>query len=235
MLLDDLLEIIDPENSRGTAGKREVYKTIYRLKSEKHIFALRSGVFLVGAPENSQDTVRLIEQYYWEIVQAFIRREVRSEYIIAGPKALEFHIGDMSTPSILIVYSKSTSKILKISPRHKIIFKTIEAGRRVTGNFFPKLMKFSLKRELPGVGNVRFLTLEAAILDALLVHSGGLQPDEYLVRKFLDRFADVLSGESLGKLVSMRYISSINRLRERAKELGYEKLYHDCIAVIKTQ
>lgn len=92
VILDDLLEIIDPENSRGAAGKREVYKTIYRLKSEKHIFALRSGVFLVGEPENSQDTVRLTEQYYWEIVQAFIRREVISEYIIAGPKALEFHI-----------------------------------------------------------------------------------------------------------------------------------------------
>lgn len=149
VILDDLLEIIDPENARGALGIREVYKTVYRLKSEGHIFALRSGVFLVGTPENTQDMVRLIEQYYWEIVQAFIRREVRSEYIIAGPKALEFHIGDMSTPSVLIVYTKSTNKTLKISTRHKIIFKTIEAGKRVSGNFFPKLMKFTTKRELP--------------------------------------------------------------------------------------
>ncbi len=42
-----MLEIIDPENTRGPVGKREVYKTIYRLKAENQIFALRSGLFLI--------------------------------------------------------------------------------------------------------------------------------------------------------------------------------------------
>lgn len=34
VLLKDIEELVDPENARGEGGKREVYKTIYRLKSE---------------------------------------------------------------------------------------------------------------------------------------------------------------------------------------------------------
>jgi len=34
LLIDDLLELIDPENTRAKEGMREVYKTVYRLKSE---------------------------------------------------------------------------------------------------------------------------------------------------------------------------------------------------------
>jgi hypothetical protein len=233
--LEDLVEIIDPENTRWEAGKREVYKTIYRLKSEGHVMALRNGLFLIGSTENEKDAIGLIESYYWEIAQAFIRHEVRTEYVIAWPKALEMHIGDLSTPWVLIVYTKSTNKVLKISAKHKIVFKTIEAGKRITGNLFPKLLKYTIRRDLLSGGTVRILSLEAALLDALLVHAGWLHPDEYLVRKFLDRYASALDRGAFWKLVTMRYISSINRLRELAKEQGYDALYHDCISVIKAE
>ena len=55
--------------------------------------------------------------------------------------------------------------------RHTIIFKTIEAGKRVGGNLFPKLLKYLVRKELPNLKNpLRMLSLEAALLDALLVH-----------------------------------------------------------------
>ncbi len=54
----------------------------------------------------------------------------------------------MSTSNILIVYTKSTNKILKVSPRHKIVFKTIEAGKRTSGNLFPKLAKMTVRIDM---------------------------------------------------------------------------------------
>jgi hypothetical protein len=100
---------------------------------------LRNGLFLIGKAHDVKSEIELIESHYWEIARAYIVREVRSEYFIGGSKALEFHIADMSTPSVLIVYTKSISKQVQLSQNHKLIFKKRETGSRSTGSLFAKL------------------------------------------------------------------------------------------------
>lgn len=145
-MIDDLIDLIDPDNSRAEVGMREVYKTVYRLKSEGHMRALRNGLFLVGPAVDAKSEIELIESYYWEIARAYIAREVRSEYFIGGAKALEFHISDMSTPSVLIVYTRSLSKQVVLSRDHRLVFKKREAGKRSGGSLFSKLVPFVVKK-----------------------------------------------------------------------------------------
>lgn len=47
---DDLFDFVDPGNARGEAGKRDVYKLTYALKSAGILFPIRNGLFLVQKP-----------------------------------------------------------------------------------------------------------------------------------------------------------------------------------------
>ncbi len=234
LLIDDLVELIDPDNSRAEVGMREVYKTVYRLKSEWYMRALRNWLFLIGPLVDQKSEIELIESYYWEIARAYIAREVRSEYFIGGSKALEFHISDMSTPAVLIVYTKSISKQVLLSKNHRLIFKKRETGKRAGGNLFAKLAPFVMKKMVSGL-DLKILTHEAALLDMLLLQNSWWVQDDYLVLKFLHKYHTAIQRSILGKLVELRYISSINRLREVAKFQGYEGLYRDCVSVIRDE
>lgn len=96
-------------------------------------------------------------------------------------------------------------------------------------------MKHSVKSEIEEGVSLRFLTLEAALLDSLLIHRGMDEVDGYLARKFLVRFHGSIDRDTLGELVKIRYISSINRLREMAKVFGYDDLYDKTLSVIKNE
>lgn len=196
--------------------------------------ALRNGLFLIGTPIDEKSEIELIEKHYWDIARAYIAREARSEYFIGGAKALEFHISDMSTPAVLIVYTRSVSKQVILSPNHKLVFKMRETGKRSTANLFTRLQPFVVKKSVGSV-ELKVLSHEAALLDMLLLQNSGGTLDDYLAVKFLRKYHGALSREILGRLVELRYISSINRLREIAKNEGYEALYRNCVSVIRDE
>jgi hypothetical protein len=196
--------------------------------------ALRNGLFLVGPVCDAKSEIELVESHYWEIARAYIAREVRSEYFVGGAKALELHISDFSTPSVLIVYTKSVSKQVIITRNHRIVFKIREAGKRSGGNLFAKLSGFVTKKRIDDL-DFKILSHEAALLDMLLLQNNAGVLDGYLVGKFLKKFHGAMRRDILGKLVELRYISSINRLREIAKASGYEELYRDCVSVIRDE
>lgn len=90
ILMEDLVELIDPENARGEEGRREVYKMAYRLRAQGIVIPLRNGLFLVRRADTSirkdesseRYTIRMIDEFYWQIARSYIRREVGSEYCI---------------------------------------------------------------------------------------------------------------------------------------------------------
>ncbi len=243
ILLSDIEEIIDPENARWKEGKREVYKTIYRLKAAWVIRPLRNGIFYINPIETQNlgsknlppKDSEIIGINYWNIVHAYIRKEVHGEAIIAGGKWLELHLMDLSIPNHLIVYTKDVQKNITITDGIQLYFRTIEKWEK-SGSIFTALKsKFSLKVDISEKISLRILTHEAAILDALLIHRGAKAIDEYLIKKFLNRYHRDLDRDVLGKLVKIRYISSVNRLREIAKNLEYNDLYEKCLSVIKNE
>jgi len=59
--------------------------------------------------------------------------------------------------------------------------------------------------------------------------------DQYLVEKFLKRSSKILRREVLGKLVSLKYITAINRLRSIAKDMNNMPVYEMCIDIIKCE
>lgn len=147
---------------------------------------------------------------------------------------MELHIADLSTPGTLIIYTKAISKQVLLSPNHKLVFKKRETGKKAVGTLFSKLLPFVVKKSVGGV-DFKVLSHEAALLDMLLLQNNGGVLDNYLVVKFLKKYQSVLQRSILGKLVELRYISSINRLREIAKAQGYEALYQDCVSIIRDE
>ncbi len=239
VLLQDIEEIIDPTNARRE-GKSEVYKTLSRLVHTGILYRIRNGVFLIGHDPLLERISQFIDTRYWELVMVFIRAEVgASRAVIAGPKSLELLLQDFSPPKILHIYVAeldSPKKILHIGDDYRIEFRTIQSGKTTGKSLFPALRKTSLPLNTPGLHTVklRILSEEAALLDALLTHSGK-KIDRYMIDRFLERHAASLSREILGKLVELRYITSINRLREIAKLREDIVLYELCLSIIRDE
>lgn len=85
--LEDIAEYVDPGFARGEAGKRDTYKTAYRLKSEGVLLPIRNGLYLVRpetAPSNSAqlDEIRFVEDAYWKIVKKIISKHCGAAYFI---------------------------------------------------------------------------------------------------------------------------------------------------------
>lgn len=179
-----------------------------------------------------------INERYWELVQTCIRKEIgsQSRVIIAGPKSVEIRSFDFSPPKILYLYTDELEKkkIVRISDRLAVHFKPIASGRLTQKNLFPALKKTSESVVFPGKKPIqlRILSKEASVLDALLKHDAN--HDTYTVERFLSR-GILLDRTSLGELVKLRYISSINRLRELAQKHHYSSLYDDCISIIRDE
>lgn len=76
---------------------------------------------------------------------------------------------------------------------------------------------------------------ELALLDTLVLRDAHTGIDQYLVEKFLKRSSKTLSRETLGALVSLKYITAINRLRSIAQGMGNTPLYEMCVDIIKQE
>lgn len=128
--LQDLSEYVDPEFSKGEAGKAATYKLAYRLKSLGVLKPIKNGLYLLvdeDEIDNGFDEVRAVENAYWKIAKKLVTKNCGSNYLLAGPKSLEIRMRDMSIPNTLIVYTKDYSGTVAVSDRHKLVFKTVKS------------------------------------------------------------------------------------------------------------
>lgn len=177
----------------------------------------------------------MIEERYWKIVKKILAREVGGEYFISGNKALEIHMKDYGAPKKLIVSGQDATKNLQISPSYSLSIRPITSGKKtLSKNGYPLLKKYTEPTEIEGE-KLRIACPELALLDTLLLRDTENGIDRYLVEKFLKRSSKMLSREVLGKLVSLKYITAINRLRSIAKDMKNTVIYEMCIDIIKRE
>jgi hypothetical protein len=228
---------LDPAEGRGDAGLRDAYKTASLLKARKVLFPIRNGLYFVtaGRAVAAMEEISIVEDAYWKIVRKVLA-EKAGEGVIAGPKALEIRLRDLSIPDTLIVYTKETNAIVRISDRHTLVLKTAKTGEKSgRKNAYVVFRKMSEAVLVDGV-RLRVAGIEHAFLDALTTHK-GLSPDdaEHSVRKAVAKFAKAVDRERLGALVACKYLRAVNRLRAIAKESGQAALYEKALDVVKIE
>jgi hypothetical protein len=116
---------------RGESGLREAYKAVSNLKAAKVLFPIRNGLYFVtlGKIPSPKEEISMVEDAYWQIVRKMLASK-GVEGIIAGPKAIEILLRDLSIPDILIVYTKDTNAVWNISDRHTLVLKTVKTGEK---------------------------------------------------------------------------------------------------------
>jgi hypothetical protein len=165
--------------------------------------------------------------------------------LIAGVKSLELHCTNFTPLSTLVVYVPlgyltSAKKIITLSPQYSIVLRSIQIGSKFRSeqkntDLHPYLKKLSAYQVFPGVKSLelRVLSPESAILDALT--SGEDSSAQLSIDRFVSLWGSALDRTVLGDLVARRYITGINRLRELAQEIGNQKLYAQCLSVIRDE
>lgn len=142
---------------------------------------------------------------------------------------------DLSIPNILIVYTKDYSGILAVTQSNKVVFKTSKTGSKTgRSSAFPVFSKHAETLEIEGV-KFKAACIEQAVLDTLTVHKGIGEADEYAVSKFLSKYAKTIDRDVLGDLVSCKYLTAANRLREISRGKGHSGLYEKTLDVIKRE
>ena len=233
--IDDIADIVDPDFRKKSTDKRSItYKTLYRLKWGDIITPIKQWLYYVSMGEKTNIEGE-IEDNYWKIVKKMLSREIQGEYFISWNKALEILMKDYSAPKKLLISGQESTKNLQISETYSLSIRPITSGKK-TGNknIYPELKKHTNTLEIDGE-KLRIACPELALLDTLLLRDTENGIDQYLIEKFLKRSSKILSREILGKLVSMKYITAINRLRSIAKDTKNKALYEICIDIIKQE
>jgi hypothetical protein len=177
----------------------------------------------------------IVESLYWKIVKKILSRETGGEYFLSGNKALVIHMKDYSAPKKLLASGREATRNLQISESYSLSLRPMTSGVK-TGNknLFSALRKYTPLLEIEGE-KLRVACPELALLDTLLLRDNDTGIDQYLVEKFLKRSSKILKREILGKLVSLKYITAINRLRSITQSMGNTPLYEMCIDIIKRE
>ena len=233
--IDDIADIADPDFRKKSTDKRfPTYKTLYRLRGNGIIIPIKQGLYYVPESENIS-IESIVEERYWRIVKKILAREAGGEYFLSGNKALEFLMKDYGAPKKLLVSGRDSTKNLQISETYSLSIRPITSGKKTLGkNLYPLFRKYTDSVEIDGE-KLRIACPELALLDTLLLRDAESGIDRYIVEKFLKRSSKILSREVLGKLVSLKYITAINRLRSIAKETGNIPIYEMCVDIIKRE
>ncbi|MDD2916515.1 MAG: hypothetical protein PHH70_01585 [Candidatus Gracilibacteria bacterium] len=233
--IDDIADIVDPDfRKKAVQGKSPTYKTLYRLKGSDIIIPIKQGLYYVREHEDT-NIEEVIEDRYWRVVKKILAREVGGEYFISGNKALEILMKDYSAPKKLLITGKENTKNLQISSTYSLSIRPITSGKKtLSKNIYPSLKNYTEVREIDDQ-KLRIACPELALLDTLLLRDSESGIDQYLVEKFLKRSSKILRRDILGKLVSMKYITAINRLRSIAKDTNNAPMYDICIDIIKRE
>ena len=175
-----------------------------------------------------------LDTLYWQIVALLIKIHSPSGAIIAHEKSAEYHLRDYSAPERLVLYTRDTEKRVRVG-KYEYHFRTLQSGEKSGNkNMYRVLHDPSVVGEIDGV-KLRFLSIEASLLDlaSLRVHDVWVADD--LVLRFLRRYESSLSREALGELVRYRYIRAMNRIRKIAKDHGYDRLYEMSLDIIRRE
>lgn len=217
-----------------------VYTASSRLQKMGWMVSIKQGLFFLD-PERGEGMKReiatLYDTYYWQMARAIIRDECGAEYVIGGNKPLELYMRDLSTPPVLVVFTRSTKKDISLGNGYKISFRTIaRPDERTPGktgsknkNLYPSLKKLSHLIEIDGV-KLRIVDRELALLEALIERVTG-ELGDHLVERYLKR-PHTIDESILSEAASLRYIQALNRLRIIAKKLKKTELYHHTITLI---
>lgn len=233
--IDDIADIVDPDFQKKELSKRTpTYKILYRLKGNNIIVPIKQWLYYV--PDNIDTNIDgVIEDNYWKIVKKILSRETGWEYFLSGNKALEILMKDYGTPKKLLISWKDATKNLQISETYFLSIRPITSGKKTLGkNLYTSLKKYTNIIEVEWE-KFRIACPELALLDALLLRDMENGIDQYLVEKFLKRSSKIFRREVLGKLVSLKYITAINRLRSITKDMKNIPIYEMCIDIIKCE
>lgn len=231
----DIWCFINPDFSPTNNQKwKEIYKLIYRLKACNIIIPIKNSLYFVNNKKNYRE-IDLIDKYYWSILKKLISQYTYWDYYIWCNKALELHLKDYSLPNQVIVYTKDIQKTIKIAKNYTLLFKTIKSWKKHENkNIFNKLILYTKNIEIDGI-KFRISNEELSVLDALLVRNNKSKLNNYLIEKFLKKYSRFLSREIMWKLVSLKYITSINRLKKTANKFDEKDLYDKCLDIIKVE
>ncbi len=221
----------------GQVKNRGVIKAIgggiYRVSLNREEDFSSSAIAFAWNDRNREQEEN-IDTSYWQIISLLSRRYSPSGGIIAHEKSLEYHLRNYEIPKRIVVYTRDTDKRLQIS-WYEIHFRTLKTWEKSGAkNMYRILYNASFEWSIDGV-NLRFLSLEASLLDvaSLRIHESGIAED--LILRFLSKYEKKLSRGKLGELVQYRYIRAINRIRSLSKEHWYADLYTVCLDVIKKE
>jgi len=142
---------------------------------------------------------------------------------------------DYSAPKKLLITGKEQTKNLQISESYSLSIRPITSGKKTfSKNIYPLLSQYTDNLEIDGE-KLHIACPELALLDTLLLRDTENGIDQYLVEKFLKRSSKILRRDVLGKLVSLKYITAINRLRSIAKDMKNIPVYEMCVDIIKQE
>ncbi len=233
--LIEIWRIFDPDFWIKNKFKvKSIYKIIYRLKANNIIIPIKNSLYFINNKKTYRD-IDIIDKYYWSILKKIIWENAWQDYFIWWNKALELLLKDYSLQNKVIVYTKDVQKNISISENHFVLFKTIKSWWKTQNkNIFSKFLPYTKKINIDGI-IFRISQEELSLLDSLIIRNNEEKIDNYLINRFIKKFSKFLSRESLWKLVSLKYITSINRLKLLSKELKENELYNKCLDIVKVE
>lgn len=230
MLKKDIYELIDPECK--PEYQSFVDKTIYKLRAQWYIIALKSGVYIIPDTEDSHlNSVDLVEKYYLRLLKKYITREVWSHYYISGLKSLQYHLKDMSIPEKIYIITRSLNKKIKVW-NYEIIFKTLSwKSQWKKINLYSKFSEYSKEISIDWI-SVKTSWLELSLLESALVADMYEWVDVSILIKAIKKYGSVFDRKILREIGKYKYNMSYNRLKEISKTIDLD-LYELFLNVIK--
>lgn len=222
-------DIFDIWLASGGSKQRIAY-AMSILTNRELIFPIIRGFYGIG--NISEDE---LDQRYWDIVSQMAKHMSPAGYLIASEKSLELHMQNFSIPETLIIYTRDVSARVRIFGGREIHFRTLHSGEKTKKiNLF---RIFQASRESVFFGNISLsvISREASLLDALSLRQHDAGIEEGSVLRFLRQHEKKLRKEIFSELVKYRYIRAVNRLRQIARDNGYENLYEMTKELIRNE
>ena len=191
---------------------------------------LSSGIYIVKNQTKDID----IWKIYWNIVRKLIDIHAPSGWVIAGDKALEFHLQNFSIPDILIIYTRDTALRIKLTDNREVHFRTLVSGAK-TGkkNLWRTIVDNSITIDAPE--KLEICGYELALLESLSLRLHDVGIEESNIIRFLRSYSTQINREKLWLLTRLRYIRPLNRLRILVRDLGYTDLYAITLEIIRDE
>lgn len=211
--------------TRSGGSKSRVSYAVSLLLGRKILTRIARDIY-IGADES-------IESLYWEIIRSLIGIHSPSGAIVWWEKALELHMMNYSLPDTIILYTRATSTRITLSDGRGVHFRTLASGKKTKmKNLYPILAKYASHLD-----SIWLLVpkKEVALLESLSLREHDSGVAEANVMRFLTKNHSLLESDIFIEILKYRYIRAVNRLREIAKNEGYDDLYRAMIDTIRRE